>query len=189
MFPFSCGALSLYSRPRCLLQINCSFPFTLFNCLATRLGLSQIRRSNIEMFVITGLRFCQRGTIIQRRAAGQEPDICWERNGKNWDELRGKWRVSDVFHHQSQLSWWVLLITSECFCLPYFCYLYFLIRNFITERKVLNTNFNSTCSNLSCLHLISPRLTSSPSHPSHLVSLSPVSPRLLSPVSPSVPWN
>lgn len=55
MLPFSSVALSLFSRPRCLVKINYSFPFTLFNCLATRLGLSQIRHSNIEIFVITGL--------------------------------------------------------------------------------------------------------------------------------------
>lgn len=66
MLPFSCGAPSLFSRPRCLVKINYSFPFILFNCLAVRLDLSQIRGSNIEIFVITGFLLCQKGKINQR---------------------------------------------------------------------------------------------------------------------------
>lgn len=66
MLPFSCGAPSLFSGPRCLIKINYSFPFTLFNCLAMRLDLSQIRGSNIEIFVITGFLLCQKEKINQR---------------------------------------------------------------------------------------------------------------------------
>lgn len=75
MLPFSSVALSLFSRPRCLVEINHSVPFKLFNCLATRLGLSQLRRSNIEIFVITGLLFCQKRQIIQSRAAEEATGI------------------------------------------------------------------------------------------------------------------
>lgn len=56
--------LLMKSRLRCLVQINYFFPFRLFNWIGMRLGLSQIRRSVIEIFVITGRVLCQKGKII-----------------------------------------------------------------------------------------------------------------------------
>lgn len=118
---------------------NCSFPFMLFNCLATRLSLSQIRRSNIEMFVITGLLFCQRGTIIQRRAAGREPDVCRERKGKNRRVERKFCQFLSTMclshHHLSELSGpgsvHHICVSSS----PSSCYLSFLFRNFHHGEK------------------------------------------------------
>ncbi len=82
--------LCLLSCPRCLVKINRSFLFMLFNCLAMRLSLSETRRSNIEMFVISGLLFCQRGKIIECRAAEKGTDITGRKLQQNETKRNGK---------------------------------------------------------------------------------------------------